>query len=675
MANIDYAAAMQRAVNNKSIKPGVITPIEQLKTKMLGGAPGSTQELKSQVMNAPIKPSIVTPIQQFKTQMTYGSPGSTQAIKEQVRPNTAINPVNPVVNKPITPVVNKPINPVIPPVVNPLQDITSKQQGNLGTLNSTLRTNLDTANKNQIDAVSMAGQGIIDALNRQKPVLEQQRTEGLRTAENQFDTATNDYGLARERSRALGGGMSEYLQGNAYSTKVNALGENEQAFNKNMLDLGYKVSDAELANNVKLANLRADQAGKQMDLSQDMYGKQDNLYNNAFNREYQQGRDKTADTQFDKNFDQQGNQFDKTFGEGKRQFDANQQMQKDSMEMDDRQFMLTYNMNKDQAKTQIDQFNRTFEYSAGRDKVADNQWRRGFEEDNNRFDKTFGYQEGRDVIGDQRYDKEYADSRGDVNYNRDYQTGRDAVGDSQWDKQFTQNQTNADRGYGLDKAGVTGYFNPYEGKVIPADVATQMSQYSGNYAEAIGRLKAANPNDPLIPYLEQARVEKIFNDPALLAKYGGGFKTADQRQTDTDNTYRDKVFGEDKRQFDTDIKYREGRDKVGDSQWSQGFNYNKEQDAMNRATKSSAIETPTLSPAMLNSIDGAVYDTVEEVDPLTKLKTNKKVINTGKATNMIGYLLNSGQIDEAGAESLLNAYNIKPAPNFSTDGTLFGFGR
>lgn len=55
---------------------------------------------------------------------------------------------------------------------------------------------------------------------------------------------------------------------------------------------------------------------------------------------------------------------------------------------------------------------------------------------------------------------------------------------------------------------------------MPSQVRAQVDQYQGNYAAEINRREAANPSDPLLPYLYAARAAKIVADPSLMAKYG-----------------------------------------------------------------------------------------------------------------------------------------------------------
>jgi uncharacterized protein YecT (DUF1311 family) len=65
--------------------------------------------------------------------------------------------------------------------------------------------------------------------------------------------------------------------------------------------------------------------------------------------------------------------------------------------------------------------------------------------------------------------------------------------------------------------------------------------YGGNYQLEINNRKAKDPNDPLIPVLEQLRYEKINADPVLQKKYGAtsglpmGVPTKDTKQQDITN--------------------------------------------------------------------------------------------------------------------------------------------
>jgi len=53
-----------------------------------------------------------------------------------------------------------------------------------------------------------------------------------------------------------------------------------------------------------------------------------------------------------------------------------------------------------------------------------------------------------------------------------------------------------------------------------ASVAKQVQSYYSDFAKEINTRLAANPNDPLIPYLMAARTAKILSSPELMQKYG-----------------------------------------------------------------------------------------------------------------------------------------------------------
>jgi hypothetical protein len=94
------------------------------------------------------------------------------------------------------------------------------------------------------------------------------------------------------------------------------------------------------------------------------------------------------------------------------------------------------------------------------------------------------------------------------------------------------NKTQAEKDNARQDSQITGYLNPYPGETIDPS----LSKYSGNYSQYAKDF--ANDNDPsndyLIPELQKASVIKMFSDPTLLSKYGGQYKTVDQRMRDTE---------------------------------------------------------------------------------------------------------------------------------------------
>ena len=130
------------------------------------------------------------------------------------------------------------------------------------------------------------------------------------------------------------------------------------------------------------------------------------------------------------------------------------------------------------------------------------------------------------------------------------------------DFNFQLDQTAYNRGQDAlnrtDKVNeVMGYVNPTANETVPDNIRQQLAQYSNNYAAFIN-----STNDPTLKHYAQVLAnEKIFSSPELLAKYGGQFKTAAQRQQDLDNLYRQKTFD-----------YQVSRDAVADTQWQKTFN-------------------------------------------------------------------------------------------------------
>lgn len=82
----------------------------------------------------------------------------------------------------------------------------------------------------------------------------------------------------------------------------------------------------------------------------------------------------------------------------------------------------------------------------------------------------------------------------------------------------------------FNQAQMTGYYNPYAG----VQISPEVYQYANDYQAEINRRRQTpdTSDDYLIPQLEAARAQKIFNSPDLLAQYGEQYKTPAQKARD-----------------------------------------------------------------------------------------------------------------------------------------------
>lgn len=136
-------------------------------------------------------------------------------------------------------------------------------------------------------------------------------------------------------------------------------------------------------------------------------------------------------------------------------------------------------------------------------------------------DKVFQYQQNTDA---RNFDyQKYIDSR-----NFKYQNDRNAIEDAYRDGQIsleqkryelskTEQEYEQDRQDALDKISKTRYEDETkyqrEQDQLEQEIAS-IGAYSGDYQAEINRRSAVNPNDPLIPFLQAARNEKIAQQKA-----------------------------------------------------------------------------------------------------------------------------------------------------------------
>ena len=89
---------------------------------------------------------------------------------------------------------------------------------------------------------------------------------------------------------------------------------------------------------------------------------------------------------------------------------------------------------------------------------------------------------------------------------------------TQWDKSFNQTQSNADREYNYNLNKDRGYVNPTGGVVIPDEIRQQLTPYQNDYAQFAKDNAASNPK--LAEYATALSNEKMFASPSLLKQFG-----------------------------------------------------------------------------------------------------------------------------------------------------------
>jgi hypothetical protein len=96
-------------------------------------------------------------------------------------------------------------------------------------------------------------------------------------------------------------------------------------------------------------------------------------------------------------------------------------------------------------------------------------------------------------------------------------------------REFNVGQGNTDRQFQYNVNKDLGYVNPTAYVNVPDEVRQQLSQYSGNYAQAAKDLVAQGQTG-LANYAKVLSNEKMFADPNLLKQYGSQYQTLDNQQ-------------------------------------------------------------------------------------------------------------------------------------------------
>ena len=124
-------------------------------------------------------------------------------------------------------------------------------------------------------------------------------------------------------------------------------------------------------------------------------------YNEQF--QYQQGRDKVADDQWDQTF----------------------QYQKDRDTVADQRYDTEWQHQLDREGVEDQRYSEQFQYQKDRDAVADSQWNKTFDEGVRQYNEQFQYQQDRDAVEDERYDTQWQ-----------HQLEREGIEDQRYDTQW-----------------------------------------------------------------------------------------------------------------------------------------------------------------------------------------------------------------------------------------------
>ena len=207
-------------------------------------------------------------------------------------------------------------------------------------------------------------------------------------------------GLAGNAYQNPRSGASETARINenvALRNSLNAAGRQEQsqkdALAQQLISAGY-------TRDINIAEYMAELALKRSEAM-----RQENQFATSFN--YQAGRDKVADDQWQKTYD--------------------------------------YNKYVD---------DRNYNYQVGRDKVTDSQWQKTYDYNKYVDDRNYNYQVGRDKVTDSQWQKAF-----------DYQASRDKITDSQWQKEFDLAVKDGDYNKALNMAqtlAAAGDFSGYK---------------------------------------------------------------------------------------------------------------------------------------------------------------------------------------------------------------------
>lgn len=217
-------------------------------------------------------------------------------------------------------------------------------------------------------------------------------TKGLYT---EYQKQANPYGAQAEQLASQGlanSGYSESSKVALYNNYQKNVTETLNNATKLKADVDFQIAQAKKEGNILAAQNALALYQQQAQMLMQNY----ELKENRKQFLYQQERDKVADNQWQKTFDEQ--------------------LKQNELEEMWRQ--------------------KNMEYQQQRDEIADNQWQSNFDENVRQYNQNMAYQQNRDQVSDDQWRKSYEESIRQYNENMAYQKERDKVADNQWLQQY-----------------------------------------------------------------------------------------------------------------------------------------------------------------------------------------------------------------------------------------------
>lgn len=326
----------------------------------------------------------------------------------------------------------------------------------------------------------------IDQMNRNKAEIDENAAKTNAGLYTEYKKASNPYSANAEQlwSQGLGkSGYAESTQTNLYNTYQKNITDTLNTAQKLKSDFDFAIQQARQNRDLQGAQFALELYKQKMNLLTQEYdlknNKEEQLYNRGINERnynYQVGRDKVADEQWNKSFDYQKSRDD----------------------VADRQYQ------------------EQFDYRKSRDSVSDNQWEKEYQQMLKEAElaelwrnKNFDYQQSRDAVSDAQYREQF-----------DYQKSRDSVADQQFAQQLALSRAKASSG-GSSGGGSGNLINLNDSQVNAE--TTGLSDTAEKIYQEYRNNKILN-KIPLDKFLEQVVYDNKITPQdmgLLLAKYGG----------------------------------------------------------------------------------------------------------------------------------------------------------
>ncbi len=205
------------------------------------------------------------------------------------------------------------------------------------------------------------------------------------------------------------------------------------------------------------------------------------VYADARDYEYQEGRDKVADRQWQKEFDyqksrdkvadsqwqQEYNLQVKQFAEEVRQFEKEYNLSEKEFNEMCKQWASEHNLDVQKFKEDVRQYNTSLEYSKQQDAIQNSQWAQEFAEEQRQYNESMNYSKQQDAIQNSQWAQEFAEQQ------RQFEESL-----SEDKRQFNESKGKSEDGKGLNQSEAMDWLDSF-GLLNEENIGSALTDWNG----------------------------------------------------------------------------------------------------------------------------------------------------------------------------------------------------